>query len=1142
MFVILLLSMIPVALLLLLLAIWWIFVPEAAAAWSPYKSAADIRLPTRPPPDWLHFRNYTLSDTEEYLLSKVEFTTFRPQGMNSFYWRREAALRNNKSFLAAHDLPGYPLRPHNWNMFRGDDREEHEQIVRRDPRYALRRRQADQHKAGQAAKLAFSHMVSRTMPDIQTQEGFDALIYLLKLASGEDNDVVLRRMALGSLQQKDEDIEARVRHLSLLGEARANSELLGENVPQDVIRQLEHTRPFDPSNRFDPDTLGKVEVDAQPLSSRYHEDSVPQPSTKRREVSEVYLEVHEPPENERAPLVISSRKRRSVMDEPPPLPDYGQDSMFPDIRDGRDARRAQAKALRYVQRAFEAYDCQEPQQLETVRTVGKTSCDIERPEVETYEAEYWLLQEAPFIRIPTKHCGQRVSQIPFHCNPWDYATVQSSDIKLNAPVPVSPTTCRSWFDTLEYKVQQERTTDEWEEHSYTLAINATNQIRTEIAGHTFAEDSSELECEGVRWYSESKKMEIDRTVVMEQADITLREEEIVADKNGRLVVFSTQERLPPHCRLSAGACETSMGTWLWNAPSEAETCRLFRTRKLKGQLSVVWDPTEGEHGKAVKTFVDKENMVRLIFKEQRFLCGREIIATNYERLFLASLEQENHFEYQELNPLDMSPFVFSNNKLDFTAAFLEEGYKTYINNLLIADCQKRIEAAGTHYSLLAAEQNALRAGTTVGVGDGRFVTAAGEVFHRYRCRPITVMAKETERCYDALPVTLDPTDFEYFRTLEQQRREQLKATEGFEDDDFIPIEQTRFFLTPLTHRVVTAAVEVPCSVHLAPRYKNINDDWVMVTPSLVPAAPPKSLESVDTRQSWAERQNSTGSLDFANSGIYTPAALLELETASQLPRLRDQIQHRLAPTTYGGRYINPEAASRRFRAQVQLSPLDIKKYWEKAKDALSVYGYTASIVFATISLLHIIHQIFKKVAQLCWPDQSERLAWYQILCPLGFLCCTCLKGWMTRLRRHTIPFPHDDAEDQPPTAQKSDSAPGGRKNTPPAASYDYESETPTHAKPASRHSLQLNLQSFRPSWGRNNPAPDHRLLPGPVVRYRPPPHRSSPDPVAPCYPNLADTISVSTIDSPTEETAAQRPVEITFSVPPSAPPARVPRV
>jgi hypothetical protein len=59
------------------------------------------------------------------------------------------------------------------------------------------------------------------------------------------------------------------------------------------------------------------------------------------------------------------------------------------------------------------------------------------------------------------------------------------------------------------------------------------------------------------------------------------------------------------------------------------------------------------------------------------------------------------------------------------------------------ECKTDMEMREQNFGQLAAEQRTKAEGETTALGDGYFVTAAGEAWYRYRCRPLQVQVKTT---------------------------------------------------------------------------------------------------------------------------------------------------------------------------------------------------------------------------------------------------------------------------------------------------------------------------------------------------------------------------------------------------------------
>ncbi len=117
----------------------------------------------------------------------------------------------------------------------------------------------------------------------------------------------------------------------------------------------------------------------------------------------------------------------------------------------------------------------------------------------------------------------------------------------------------------------------------------------------------------------------------------------------------------------------------------------------------------------------------------------------------------------------MSSALYSTAKDEYLYADIYNKLAEGFAALRQEQCLEDIKIRGGEYARHAAEQNAIMDGQTAYLGGRHFVSAAGEIWLSYYCRPITVRARRKQGCYDALPITLQPHNYDRYVTTRQYR-------------------------------------------------------------------------------------------------------------------------------------------------------------------------------------------------------------------------------------------------------------------------------------------------------------------------------------------------------------------------------------
>ncbi len=322
---------------------------------------------------------------------------------------------------------------------------------------------------------------------------------------------------------------------------------------------------------------------------------------------------------------------------------------------------------------------------------------------------------------------------------------------------------------------------------------------------------------------------------------------------------------------------------MWRRPESADRCPLYLAR---GPLSGV----EVTDSTGTVTFITSDGSnLRLVRGPASSRCGALVHPTDFSDLFLTKELHHEPFN-RPLHESEVSIATYSNVKDSFLYDTVHKDRIKALTALREQQCRADRNEKASRYALQAAEQGAVIDGETAGLGKGQFITAAGEAWYQYRCRPITDTARLPQgKCYSALPVTMREEDYlHYVRARVEGGQSRYPASEPPKDcagagEDSpegadggeIPGNHNRhlpardaFFLEPRTHRLLTTGLEEPCAPPLLPLYKNLHGRWVSYSSdALRIAADPLATngEAFDLDQIVQRKKD----IDWENGGIYT---------------------------------------------------------------------------------------------------------------------------------------------------------------------------------------------------------------------------------------------------------------------------------
>lgn len=501
-------------------------------------------------------------------------------------------------------------------------------------------------------------------------------------------------------------------------------------------------------------------------------------------------------------------------------------------------------------REMRGYDCTTPLQMTRVsndHTQFEPCKELSKPLTQE-PAEFVILQQTSFRRLEAVRCHVVVNTQGHYCGDHDHQTAVPSLTQFDVLRPPTVAECRRMAETQEYEINGQ---------THVVKMGATTHLRSDRFGHYDYHSASDVQCEGEAVQLPDGTVKHDINVVDYYA-VTLTREEIKADPEGR-IHLGPRDDFSTSCSAAHGSCRTHSVTHVWSPSGGKESCMHYQLRRTKGIL------VTGEND--VQTYISTdETMIRLIKKDATFLCGQRAFKTNFEMLHMIRTEDALHFP-DDLPLGEISFVTYANQQDNFLHGYLTDYVVREFLAIQQEDCQRQQhQIRGTSGAVSAAAQRAAADGQTWHLGNGEFSTSSGEIWHNYVCRPIVVMARDAEHCYDALPVDLSQVD-------------QVRFEKIFGETPHGNAEPV-YFLEPHSRRIRRFAARIPCSSLFPPSWVNLENNWIDVTPTLRNAKTPEA-----PLDDWVNRVvTKPKDLDFEKGGIYPPDVILAAERYSQMPR------------------------------------------------------------------------------------------------------------------------------------------------------------------------------------------------------------------------------------------------------------------
>ena len=582
---------------------------------------------------------------------------------------------------------------------------------------------------------------------------------------------------------------------------------------------------------------------------------------------------------------------------------------------------------------FLAYDCSRPRGVRDAGYLSDPVCITNAKVTETRDIQYQVLQIEKHRKVSGQTCEVTRTQVARYCGTYDHQTMLPQASYYELTMTTSVEQCRKWHHDKEFR--------DINHQAYALKNNAINVLSYEEVGHTEAE-GGEVSCTGQDWKWNKKVLH--RMVVEVQIKITLKDETFLLS-DSEVVAYVQNRRLP--CAANTNGCQTPEATYLWQAPDL--DCDLAFVRLTLGK--------EATSSTGEKVFVSTDgSLIRLIRQEAVSLCGRIVHATNYPTIYLYETDKTKPFtRLVEAGEVSISTYV--KNRDDYLYNHIVSALEEELQGILQSDCQHRAQRSKRDFW---SQHRDPGLATWLVTGD-IFATAAGDVVYQYHCQPVTVRAVNLGKCYQALPVVLQP----------------LPAT-GQADGP------RQWFMEPLTHRLTHQGVEIPCSRVFRPKYRNVQRGWMIAAPEILPAPAPLLPQDL-----IANREIFKNSPDWAKGGLYNEDTLEAYEQYQDFSR---------TILSLGATLANQAGQDWRNHPGGQLSPEQLfpelqdptkwaQKMWSKTRSFLHAWGEGAAIVFSLFALFRILSgfgawiygvAVLKEVVG--W---SRGLIW--TLCPNTFL-------------------------------------------------------------------------------------------------------------------------------------------------------------
>lgn len=621
-----------------------------------------------------------------------------------------------------------------------------------------------------------------------------------------------------------------------------------------------------------------------------------------------------------------------------------------------------ATGLSGADASFTAYDCSQPADLKTLSVRPHRSCkESLKTATPLKEAKFRVLQKVTRVRFAIVECKVEQSRLAYHCSPsTGHSSLFPPDFRFSKMFVTTPETCWEavktgfWKHEVRYQTHQDNALKPARRYSkQPIRINGTVYHRVDVAGD-YWEDHGDVQCRGESVYL-GERTDIGYTknmVLVDHYKVTVNHREAFVDNDsGRIIIPTLSLELPATCVAAGGSCITQdHGTFTWNYDEiERDSCPYFSARLVSGVE--VEDKSENtvegtdepfsESGKTTVFLSEAKAMLRIRVKHPalRVCGGGKVFETEHPDFVLT--RQVDHPKFaRPLHQSEFSILSYVNMQDAFIYHEVLDNVATLASRWRHEQCEKRAASASIAFARKAAEQQAVADGETAALGDGQFITAAGEAWYHFSCKEITVKAKLIDNiCYDALPIELSARDL-------RARTKALHGT-GLRSESEQPL-----FLEPRSRRITTEAAPLDCAHPMPPLYQNIRGSWVAYrgngvhltqTPKVLEDLAPKLLDDT-SRKNFA----------WHDGGLYSYQDTKRMEAFNQAPRRFRAMERSLTNNIQPGSFVRRPEAHTLFNDIPDTATLTAMGFLGKLWRAIEAYGRICSVIVATGLIIKFI--------------------------------------------------------------------------------------------------------------------------------------------------------------------------------------------
>ena len=588
-----------------------------------------------------------------------------------------------------------------------------------------------------------------------------------------------------------------------------------------------------------------------------------------------------------------------------------------------------------VQPAIDAWNCNEPTNIQDFVFDSHMQCNIRTHEVKKHEERFTLLQDTEVLRFKGVKCVLRESRRVQQCGGYDHMAHLNWKTFFNRRVEMSHEACRLAAEDGKFV--------RYDGETVSVNKRGISMVNYDAVGGSWSDDDGEIQCNGEKTYVDG--VFIYDAVVHAIHEIEIRDDSFV-EQNG--IVRSELDDLHLPCTATYGKCETLDGTFVWDT-NVKDDCPVKRLREFQGTI------TETSAGTVVSS--NTEDKIRLRRGQARRRCGKIIYETSLKNVYLDIVS--TGYEWEDINPRDMSITKYTDAKDEWLFHYIMQVIELKSEEERRLECAKTVDREAFRHGIRTSGKQGRVWALDAWNSPGEFALTAGHTIYTFACQKTTVMPRPAPYCYQELPVTM------LLRNGKHSKK----------------------FLDPVFNMLVDHGTQIPCSTTFAPKFRTNSDAWITASPQIkLTKAPVRRKSNISSEYIKFDYEE----INLTIGGIYNETQLEMLNdvihydhlTQAIMNKLRDQID-----VFVDGSPIAPEHMFPPNMVDVTTWRGHILGVFSPIVAALSYFGYGSSI-FVAVSIIIFLCNRFINLAMLATAlHEMAGCGWHfiMILCPSAMI-------------------------------------------------------------------------------------------------------------------------------------------------------------